>query len=254
MEKAKANMRLGNQRLLKLAQHGRTGTWGHEIFRFDRLNHYTDDSMCYNKCGTVGCFLGELPIAFPENFVFINNVVNLKSDDSDYSFMDDVMGFFCITEREIWHLFYPNHQLESWGKRLRVDCTKEEVSENIEKFVEMREKKLGTPNARFWTYWREGFVKLTLKPGDNLGLHCGGPTDEGYYSHYEEYYHDDDKVTCVIDTDASDCDGRISSCRSFSCPLNELKGYYDEQNCIYRPNWVKERSSQRDYEAEKAGY
>lgn len=249
----------GNRRLLQLAQHGRTGQWGHEKFDF----YWTNAIECKdafnkpsyfpqpNKCGTIGCYMGELPILFPDTFIFDERGDPVTTKSS----LESIKEFFSINLSELMHLFYPYNQYPEkyGGKSLDGHATKEEVADNIEAFVKIREEKLGPPNARFWIHWNGDLVKLTMKPGDNIGLHCGGRTDEGYYSHYEEYEYDGQKVYCILDTDSVDCDGRFSTSKQFSCEYDDLRGGICVDG-VARPFWVKERSSQRDYEAEKAGY
>jgi hypothetical protein len=49
-------------------------------------------------------------------------------------------------------------------------------------------------NARFWTWWNGGWVKLTLRPGQRLVLHAFRRTDEGYSEQHEEYKHEGSAV------------------------------------------------------------
>lgn len=256
----RTNIREGNQRLLKLAEHLRHGKLGHRKFDFVTFNSFEDKiPESKNVCGTNGCAVGECPVLFPDSWIFdYNGFPRLRELNERGHFVQNFSAaqkFFHLNPEECYHLFDPNNQVPEkfGGKHLDAFATKEEVAQNIEDFVKLREAKLGTPNARFWIHWNGDFVKITMSPGDNIGLHCGGMTDEGYYSHYEEYEYDGQRVYCILDTDSVDCDGRFSTSKAFSCEYDDLRGNLNI-NGVATPLWVKERSSQRDYEAEKAGY
>lgn len=104
-------------------------------------------------------------------------------------------------------------------------------------------------NARFWIWYGDSQVKITLAPGEEVSISYGGPTDEGYSYTYERYVHTGDVVECDIDIRASDCAGRLDRHASYECYLHELRVYEDSQ-----PNWQRLSASQRDYAAEAAGY
>lgn len=125
-------------------------------------------------------------------------------------------------------------------------------------------------NARFWIWWNNDWVKITLRPGQEITLYCGGPTDEGYSHEWETFSHEGDRIECSTLVEASDCDGRLDRYGEWECPLDQLQGIPEEQltewcevKCEYvpsgevlppRPEWVTLSKGQRDYAAEAMGY
>jgi hypothetical protein len=116
-------------------------------------------------------------------------------------------------------------------------------------------------NARFWVWWNGGWVKLALEPGQQLTVHYGGRTEEGWSYTTETWTHDGEAVVVEADSEACDCDGRLDRSSIFMCPLDKLQAvsaYEDykvpENVGIYKPQWERLSASQRDHEAEKAGY
>lgn len=139
------------------------------------------------------------------------------------------------------------------------------------------------PNARFWIY-HHGPVKLTLRDGAPSLSHAeGGPTDEGWSASGATYWLDGDIVYREWWDDGSDCDGRLSHSGRNTCHVSRLAALhagtcrkchntrtYLEPDC-HRPrfcpwclgvidwterypDWAVEEQSQRDYQAEAAGY
>lgn len=114
-------------------------------------------------------------------------------------------------------------------------------------------------NARFWIWWADGWVKLTLRRGDVLRMYRGGPCDEGWSSSAEEYRFDGVFVTCRTSTDGRDCDGRFSTDRRDRCHVLDLRARFNEPE--FRPpggggspKWREVSARQRDYSAEAMGY
>lgn len=117
------------------------------------------------------------------------------------------------------------------------------------------------PNVRFWIYWGEDCVKLTLTPGQAIEIGYGSPTDEGWSSHFEKYEYDAEEgvVQCEIVDDGSDCDGRLTSFWNGECAISRLASMdmvdsEFEPNGLRQPDWVEQGRSQRDEFAEMAGY
>ena len=125
------------------------------------------------------------------------------------------------------------------------------------------------PSARFWVWWNDGWVKLTLRPGQTLSHGYSGPTDEGWSSEHHNYEYDAETlcVTSHCTSDGSDCDGRLTRYYDCECRVDDLHAVppppLDEQAFCrrsirefwpMRPLWKKIGSSQRDYNAEAAGY
>lgn len=111
-------------------------------------------------------------------------------------------------------------------------------------------------NARFWTWVNDGFVKITLTPGQSLTHESGGPTEEGWwYSSTTWETHDDEHIRRKWSSEARDCDGRMDRYGDDICHVNELM-FHDAYSdpTIQLPNWVEERAYQRDHTAESMGY
>jgi len=119
-------------------------------------------------------------------------------------------------------------------------------------------------NARFWFYWIGSWVKLTVFPNVPLSLYTGGETEEGWNSYGVTFELDEDGLlTAAHWSDGRDCDGRLSTCDDFGVPLLALQrlgsardnrnpdNSYAERTA---PEWIRERSFQRDYFAEAMGY
>ncbi len=114
-------------------------------------------------------------------------------------------------------------------------------------------------NARFWIWWADGWVKLTLRPGQSLSFGYRGPSDEGWHSHGETYSHEGDRVTSNITTDGRDCDGRFQTFDDFVCQLDQLAArevwnMQDDRLERRAPAWIALESYQRDHSAEAMGY
>jgi hypothetical protein len=110
-----------------------------------------------------------------------------------------------------------------------------------------------TKQARFWIYYRSGFVRLKINAGQTLHFSYGGPTDEGYSWHGEAYDFDGGIVACDWRTDARDCDGRMVRTGSSYCSYARLSKGYQEDGIAF-PAWQNAETGQRDYAAEAMGY
>ncbi len=114
-------------------------------------------------------------------------------------------------------------------------------------------------NARFWI-WANGWVKITLRPGQRLTHESGGPTDEGFSYTAETWTHEGDHVRSEWEVNASDCDGRLDRGGASCCPLDKLRARdmhaegFQENVGIFAPEWQDAGRYQRDYAAEAAGY
>jgi hypothetical protein len=110
-------------------------------------------------------------------------------------------------------------------------------------------------NARFWDCVGYGWVKITLRPGQQLHHSSGGPTDEGYHWVASTWEHDHDQVRMIEASRSRDCDGRLDTYTEHVCPLAELNAKpWDPSPSGRIPKWRRVNSSQRDYAAEAAGY
>ena len=116
--------------------------------------------------------------------------------------------------------------------------------------------------ARFWTYHRGGYVRLSLRPGEQLRHETGGPTDEGYHGEASIYTHAGDDIALDWATWGRDCDGRTESYGASFAPLATLtaRDAFDltngasEARGIRLPVWNRGRTRNRDHAAEAAGY
>lgn len=117
-----------------------------------------------------------------------------------------------------------------------------------------------TPNARFWVWECDGWVRITLKPGQTLSYAGGGPTDEGrsYFAQEWEYDADEMRVISRYHSWGNDCDGPHSYHSEVSCPVIDLEALpaemRDGEQFPDRPLWRDRHASQRDVYAEMMGY
>lgn len=111
------------------------------------------------------------------------------------------------------------------------------------------------PNVRFRIFENDGYVTLTLKPGQTLEYSRFSRDDEGWTRYGAHWYYDDAErvIRHSWGTDGTDCDGRHSEGRDLVCPIDRLTAYtngFGDQ----MPEWTKTGRWQRDYAAEAAGY
>lgn len=119
-------------------------------------------------------------------------------------------------------------------------------------------------NARFWQWHNNGWVKITLRPGQSLSTADCRQTDEGFCSEYNRWALEDGIVTSEYSQESRDCDGRHSYSCSVECPVGLLRDtelcsddpidYHDDGSKYFTPSWVKIGSGQRDHAAEAMGY
>ena len=120
-------------------------------------------------------------------------------------------------------------------------------------------------NARFWQFLNDGFVKLTLRPGQSLAWGKAARHDEGWSSEWQRWEWDGRVLVNTYGTDGTDCDGRLSTEGESFCHLQDLKAcpQFDWEKSqtnppllrgIRSPEWTQGRQRQRDYRAEAMGY
>ena len=115
-------------------------------------------------------------------------------------------------------------------------------------------------NVRFWTLIHGCPVKLTLSIEQSISWGCVEPTEEGWSSEYGQWYFDGEYVYREWFTDGRDCDGRLSTYQHQLCEPSKLKAWKDPGNACGQPfgvdfpYWEDIDNSQRDYQAEAAGY
>ena len=116
-------------------------------------------------------------------------------------------------------------------------------------------------NARFWAWHNGGWVKLTLAPGQELGICSCGRTDEGWRREMTQYRHDGSCVVAEYIEESSDCDGRLDRGGEMYCTVDGLRkrDMADVNPCpenagIVAPDWQRGPRWQRDHVAEACGY
>ena len=119
------------------------------------------------------------------------------------------------------------------------------------------EQRVGAPvtgaTARFWVFWVGGWVRLTLKPGEQLSATRGGETDEGYSHSWLVWSSDGKTVEKQHEWESRDCDGRMSGFVEATCNVDRLQARKHSDG-LDIPDWQEQDSGQRDYAAEAAGY
>lgn len=116
-------------------------------------------------------------------------------------------------------------------------------------------------SARFWVWWKDAWVKITVPVGECVSLHQGGHTDEGYYRIQHSYWNDGSEVTFYYYRGERDCDGRMDYDRKYCCTVEDLSKIdmnegvpYPGNEGIFAPLWRETLTRQRDYAAEAMGY
>jgi hypothetical protein len=125
------------------------------------------------------------------------------------------------------------------------------------------------PNARFLSYVNGDWVKITLKPEQQLTWRWYCRTEEGYAAGGSTWTHEGDHVREEQASDGRDCDGRHGDSREDICPLALLRArpiyhrtwneershWYEQPTGEYKPDWRQEKSGPvYDQYAQLAGY
>jgi hypothetical protein len=130
-------------KLRKVENHLRNGILAHKVFDFSTIDK---GEIGENGCGTNGCAIGELPVIFPDDFVYDTDgdviVTNPKEGVYQSSVWEEIDNFFGITSNMSNHLFVPEAQdrYKYGGNELDKEATKEEVADNIAAFIEVVER------------------------------------------------------------------------------------------------------------------
>lgn len=119
---------------------------------------------------------------------------------------------------------------------------------------------------RFWIWWKDGWVKLSLRDGQELSCHQGGPCEEGYHYESQRFYREGEEVYSEITTYSCDCDGPLDTYTkvrltdflpgvpqwdSFDWAIGDV---FDISEGIKPSCWERVTASQRDHYAEAMGY
>lgn len=135
----------------------------------------------------------------------------------------------------------------------------------------------GRKTVRLWIYHNGGPVRLAIRDGHPIRITTGGMTDEGWEEEHQalEYDEAEQIVTCSVDMESQDCDGRHSCSSEYYCPVSDLakREPFDEStytavatrngykmgkhipphDFLY-PEWTSGGCESRDYTAEESGY
>ena len=109
--------------------------------------------------------------------------------------------------------------------------------------------------ARFYVWDRDHyrFIHLTTDEPE-IDWDYGGPTDEGYSFEYQCYTLDPETgVVTRWKVDDNFYLRRVHYCQPANLAVHVPYKYEDNAPFLL-PDWQKENTTQRDYEAEKAGY
>ncbi len=114
--------------------------------------------------------------------------------------------------------------------------------------------------AVFWVYFDGAFHHVKLAKDEEKTFHFNRDCDEGWEAKTCTYTFDGEGVFFECWAREQDCDGRHESLETYYAPLSKLAALdcKDEDGEIIpgmkRPEFEKEKASQRDHYAEAAGY
>lgn len=139
---------LHKERLEKLAAHLEKGKLGHEKFTFALINSGPRDKR---GLGRSGCALGELPFAFPGQYVFTSEGVlrrvGVKYPDYFSRCLAYADKFFDLNCEAYYWLFIPESLPRPWAKNktLGKNATRRHVAANIRQYIRWREREASKP-------------------------------------------------------------------------------------------------------------
>jgi len=132
----------GLKRLLILYTHmkSKPKDRGHKIFFFGKFNCDNKFDGVPNKCGTIGCILGEAPIVWPNKWRFTAGakpaLIHEDEDDFESNSIINACQFFSLSEAEAKHLFLPGYQM--FDKTLLNHSPLRDVMKNFRLFIERK--------------------------------------------------------------------------------------------------------------------
>ena len=113
-------------------------------------------------------------------------------------------------------------------------------------------------NARFWHWFNDGWVKLTLHPGESLSWGWFRRDSEGWTRYNVTWSYDGLVVSRRSMDEGRDCDGRLDRYGEDQCSRDRLNGRLvidrSPGDPLFRPDWQPVEFVQRDYSAEAMGY
>ena len=104
------------------------------------------------------------------------------------------------------------------------------------------------PNARFRQWINGDWVTITLVPGSELNWGYGGADEEGWHSISHSWLLEGGQINHSLVTDGCDCDGRLTNYRMSMARIEDIA--MPERD----PVWLSCEETQRDHQAEAAGY
>lgn len=122
--------------LEKIVNHLRYGQLGHSKFDFNIVHRDSPDPDDIMGYGSAGCVIGEFPFIFPEKYtqkqIFDRHISHQ---------VDGIMSYLGISYNDFYYLFYPHGSFRC-DNLLSEFATKEQVADNIEKFIKIKKEEL----------------------------------------------------------------------------------------------------------------
>ena len=114
----------------------------------------------------------------------------------------------------------------------------------------------GIPEVKFWHYGPdEAFRLLSLYPDGKVTLDTGRICDEeGYSQRVDIIEHRGTDLLLTSLSFAKDCDGPLDHETTLVVALDRLAVFQGPDGAPLTPDWVREETIVRDYNAEAAGY
>lgn len=118
-------------------------------------------------------------------------------------------------------------------------------------------------NVRFWDWINDGWVKITLRPGETIRREKSQTTDEGFCNSLETYLYDetDGSIMATYDSQSRDCDGLFYQGAVLALVHTFWVDESDERvrkqpdfPVGWHARWEPTERYQRDMTAEAAGY
>ncbi len=155
-------IKLGLDRLTKLAEHLESGELYHDKFDF---NQWHCDASSSNGCGSCGCAIGECPGLFPEDWCFSRRVNGIEFRNGEFGRLKprlrkfeylnsdtlaDAEKFFSLSLSESRHLFAPFAQncVLFGGSPLNNMSTRYDVAKNLRIFINQMQMISPIPNPQ----------------------------------------------------------------------------------------------------------
>lgn len=120
-------------------------------------------------------------------------------------------------------------------------------------------------NVRFWVSYRNSFVKLTLRPDEQITTYTGSPTDEGYWYERDTYTYitEDSEIQRSSEYGGRDCDGTLVHYGEDTCEIGNLEFHKTYRslrepkkypNDPLTPQWMRKSAHVYDQYAQAMNY